>query len=150
MLHATAFYWDGSDTGANAQGGTGIWDTSTTNWDTAATAGTDTAFTSGATSQVVFGGTAGTVTLGTDVTVGGIGATPNGAINFDTTGYVVTATSPQTITLGANSLINGNATFNSNVLFNSSTFSLTFSNGGGGTITGGPCATRFGRLVAMK
>jgi fibronectin-binding autotransporter adhesin len=38
-LPAAILYWDGTDTSADANGGAGTWDTTTTNWDDAATAG---------------------------------------------------------------------------------------------------------------
>jgi fibronectin-binding autotransporter adhesin len=75
VLAATLF-WDGADTGADAQGGAGIWDTTTTNWDTAATGGTDSAWGIAFNTNVAyFGGTGGTVTLGSDM--GPSGAYPN-------------------------------------------------------------------------
>lgn len=38
-LPAAILYWDGADTNADANGGAGNWDTTTNNWDDAATAG---------------------------------------------------------------------------------------------------------------
>ena len=38
-LRAQSLYWDGADTDSNANGGTGTWDNTLANWDTAATAG---------------------------------------------------------------------------------------------------------------
>ena len=84
---AAPLYWDGADTGVDAQGGTGIWNTTLTNWDTAATGGTDSAWgTSGNTNVANFGGTGGTVTLGANL--GATGAYPN-SINVTAGNYVI-------------------------------------------------------------
>ncbi len=87
--HAASLYWDGTNTTVNADGGTGTWDTSATNWDSAGTDGTDATWSNATPDSAVFGGTAGTVTLGTGITAGGI--------TFTTTGYTVTG---NTLTLG--------------------------------------------------
>src|SRR5688500_12135879 len=65
-------FWDGGtanggNPAANANGGTGTWNTTTTNWDTLATGGADAAWVNGA-NDASFGGTAGTVTLGVPIT----------------------------------------------------------------------------------
>ncbi len=64
-LHAAPLYWDGNDTTADANGGFGTWDTTLTNWDTAATAGTSVAWPSTSTGDddASFGGTGGAVTI---------------------------------------------------------------------------------------
>ena len=41
-MQAASNFWDGADTGADAQGGAGTWDTNSPNWDTASTGGADT------------------------------------------------------------------------------------------------------------
>ena len=62
-------------------GGTGNWNNSSSNWNTAANgSGTQQSFTT--TSYAAFGGTAGTVTISSPVTSNGV--------EFDTSGYVVT------------------------------------------------------------
>nr|MCU0748298.1 hypothetical protein [Akkermansiaceae bacterium] len=84
---AAPLYWDGADTGADAQGGAGTWDTTTTNWDTAATGGADSAWgTFGNTNIANFGGTGGTVTLGANL--GATGAYPN-QINVTAGNYII-------------------------------------------------------------
>jgi fibronectin-binding autotransporter adhesin len=84
---AASLYWDGNDTTANADGGAGVWDTSTTNWDTVTTSGTDSAWTTlGNTDVANFGGGGGTVTLGANL--GPTGAYPN-AINVTAGNYVI-------------------------------------------------------------
>ncbi len=109
-LHATTFYWDGTDTTANADGGAGTWDTIATNWDSAATAGSAVPWpSSGTDNDAVFAGTAGTVTIATggvtandltfsmtNYTIGGAGLTLNGTLPvFSVTG---TATINSSIT----------------------------------------------------
>ena len=37
------YFWDGTDSTPDADGGAGVWDPTTTNWDTLATGGADTA-----------------------------------------------------------------------------------------------------------
>lgn len=81
--HAASYFWDGTSTTADADGGNGTWDTATINWDTLATAGADIAWpTSGTNNDAVFGGTAGTVTIAT----GGVTAND---LTFSTTGYTI-------------------------------------------------------------
>jgi fibronectin-binding autotransporter adhesin len=83
-LSAAVLSWDGTDTNANANGGAGTWDTTTANWDTAATSGAAATWpTSGTDNDANFGGTAGTVTIAT----GGVTAND---ITFSTTGYTIT------------------------------------------------------------
>lgn len=81
--HAVNFFWDGTSTSADADGGIGAWDTTSTNWDTLATAGADTAWpASGTDNDAVFGGTADTVTID------GAGVTANDIL-FNTAGYII-------------------------------------------------------------
>jgi autotransporter-associated beta strand protein len=96
--YGATVYWDGADTGANAQGGAGTWDTtvSNTNWDTAAIGGSDTFWTNGNTA--VFGGVASTsVALGSAVDVG--------SLTFNTTGYTITTTGQSLNFAGANNTV---------------------------------------------
>ena len=101
--HASVFHWDGSDTTANADGGSGTWDTALTNWDTLATAGANIAWPSVTTldDDAVFGGTAGTVS----VAAGGISAN---SLTFNTANYIlqggkitINGTTPSIITAAA-------------------------------------------------
>ena len=86
----TSFYWGG---------GSGNWDTTTTDWQTAATGGTATAFASSTTSIARVGdiGAAGTLTLTVPITAQ--------ELDLDLTGYTVAGTSALT-------LANGNITSN--------------------------------------
>jgi fibronectin-binding autotransporter adhesin len=82
-VQAASYFWDGASTTADANGGNGTWDTTTTNWDTLATAGADIAWpSSGTDNDAVFGGTAGTVT----VDAGGVIAND---ITFNTANYIL-------------------------------------------------------------
>ena len=84
---AAQLYWDGNDTTANADGGSGIWDLTTTNWDTLASGGSNIDWTNSANTDVAnFGGTGGTVTLGANL--GATGAYPN-SINVTAGNYVI-------------------------------------------------------------
>lgn len=82
--HAISFWWDGTTSTVNADGGNGTWDTTASNlWDNAATNGAAVAWPStGTDNDAVFGGTAGTVTIAT----GGVTAND---LTFSTTGYTV-------------------------------------------------------------
>lgn len=81
--HAISFYWDGTTTSANADGGNGTWDTVLTNWDDAATLGADIAWpSSGTDNDAFFAGIAGTVTIAT----GGVTAND---LTFSTTDYII-------------------------------------------------------------
>ena len=94
---AQALFWDGATTSADADGGTGTWDTTTFNWDTAATGGADTTWSNAIPNSAIFGGTAGTVTLGEAITAD--------SLQFDTTGYIVTG---NILTLSGNSTVTAN------------------------------------------
>lgn len=76
---AALLYWDGSDSTADADGGSGIWNTSTLNWDNAATGGSAAAWV--ASSDAFFGGAAGVVTLGEAITAG--------TVSFNVPGYEI-------------------------------------------------------------
>ncbi len=80
--HATDFFWDGADTTANADGGTGNWDAGVTaNWDSLASAGSSVIWplSSSGNDDAFFGGSAGTVTLSGGVTAN--------SLTFSTAGY---------------------------------------------------------------
>lgn len=83
-LHAASFYWDGTDTSANADGGVGTWDTVATNWDDAATAGASLAWpsTSSGDDDAFFGTPSGAVTISAP------GITAN-SLTFSVASYVV-------------------------------------------------------------
>jgi autotransporter-associated beta strand protein len=110
-LHAATFYWDGTDTTAavpDANGGAGTWDTTLTNWNNAATAGSPVAWPSASTldDDAFFGATGGAVTID----AGGITANQ---ITFDVADYSL---SGGTLTLDGSSpgiATNGNATIGS-------------------------------------
>ena len=105
---AASLSWD--QTGSGGLGGTGTWDTTTTNWWNGAS---DVAWsdTTGTTDIATFAGTAGTVTLGTNL--GALG------LVFSTTGYTI-ATGANTLTLGssgidASGLATGTTTISGNL-----------------------------------
>lgn len=95
--NAATIYWDGNDTTADADGGTGTWDTTATNWDDAATAGNPVSWNNATPDIAIFGGTAGTVTLGTAITAD--------SLQFDTASYIVTG---NTLTLSGTSTVTAN------------------------------------------
>lgn len=78
LCHASPRYWDGATSAGDPGGGTGTWNTTTTNWDTAEIGGSGVAWT---TNDAFFGGTAGIVTLGSTIS-----AT---SLNFTTSGYTL-------------------------------------------------------------
>lgn len=107
-LHAPAatLYWDGTDLTADADGGNGTWDSSTTNWDSLATAGSSIAWPApgGTDDDAVFGGSSGTVSIA----AAGVNAND---LTFSTAGYTLTGggltlngTTP-TITTSANATL---------------------------------------------
>ena len=75
QLPAATLYWDGTDSTADADGGSGTWDATTANWDDAATGGTAATWPAASTGNddAVFGGAGGTVTVDAGgITVNGI------------------------------------------------------------------------------
>ena len=94
QANATDFYWDGGNAnggtaGPNASGGTGTWNTTLTNWDSAATSGVDSAWVNGDNHAFFPSGGNYTVTLGTPITAGDL--TSNGG-NVTLTGSTLTLT----------------------------------------------------------
>ncbi|MCU0795628.1 MAG: autotransporter-associated beta strand repeat-containing protein [Akkermansiaceae bacterium] len=83
---AATLHWDGTDSTADPDGGSGDWNDVDTNWDDAATAGNDESWptTSSGDDDAIFGGTAGTVA------VDNIGITVND-ITFNTANYSITS-----------------------------------------------------------
>lgn len=83
-LRAATLYWDGTDTGPDADGGAGNWEPTTTNWDDFSIAGFDAAWPALTTGDddAIFGGVAGTVTIDF------AGITAND-LTFATTNYTV-------------------------------------------------------------
>lgn len=119
-----SLYWDGASTGADADGGSGTWNTSSANWLDAATAGNPAIWSNANPDSAFFGGLAGTVTLGEAVTTSGL--------TFATTGYTVTG-STLTFASGATvSMASGiNATLASQIsgaLVKQGAGTLTFNN----------------------
>jgi autotransporter-associated beta strand protein len=110
-LQAGILYWDGTDTTAavpDANGGAGAWDTTLTNWNTTATAGSAVAWPSTSTldDDAFFGAAGGAVTID----AGGITANQ---ITFDVADYSL---SGGALTLDGSSpgiVANGNATIGS-------------------------------------
>jgi len=91
-LPAVDFYWNGVGSVGSAGGGSGTWDTTLTNWETAASGGTATSWPASPSGNddAFFGGTAGTVT----VAAGGVGVND---LTFTTAGYTLAG---GTLTLG--------------------------------------------------
>ncbi len=148
-LQATTLYWDGTDTTAavpDANGGAGTWDTTLTNWNNAATAGSPAAWPSTSTldDDAFFGVTGGAVVID----AGGITANQ---ITFDVADYSL---SGGTLTLDGSSpgiVANGNATIGSIisgaaglVKSGAATLTLTASNNYTGTTSIG------GGIVALS
>jgi fibronectin-binding autotransporter adhesin len=80
---AVSYYWDGTSTTANADGGAGPWNTTSNNWNDAATAGNAVTWPStGTGNTAVFGGVVGTVTI----IAGGVTAN---SLAFNTANYTV-------------------------------------------------------------
>jgi autotransporter-associated beta strand protein len=77
-VHAD-YYWDGNDVTGNADGGSGTWNSESTNWSTAAAGGESIAWSDAETA--VFGGEAGTVTVAPGIVAN--------ALVFNTTGYTL-------------------------------------------------------------
>jgi hypothetical protein len=84
--HAVALEWDNNSGTSGAQGGSGTWNYTSTNWWNGSG---DVAFTSG--SAAILGGTSGSITMGTSVVAGSL------AVN--TTGYSITTGSSSTLTI---------------------------------------------------
>ena len=108
-LFAVPLHWDGTSTSANADGGAGTWDTTTSNWDSLAAGGADSFWPTLSTGDddAVFGGLAGTV----NIAPGGVVAND---LIFNTASYIVSGgaltldgTTP-TITNAATATINSN------------------------------------------
>ena len=141
--HAATYYWDGTSTSGNADGGIGAWDNGiTSNWCTLATGGTNTAWTNG-NNIADFGATAGTVTLGAPITVGGL--------QFDTAGYIV-QTGTLTFGTSGNIVTNASAAINSAIaaasgitITKTGTATLTL---GGSNTYAGPTTISVGTLTA--
>jgi fibronectin-binding autotransporter adhesin len=96
-LQGASYYWDadtsntGNDISGTNLGGTGTWNTSLLNWWDPLNPTPLLAWPNLTTDTAIFGGTAGTVTLGAPVTVNNL--------TFNTTGYTLTGTATNTITL---------------------------------------------------
>jgi fibronectin-binding autotransporter adhesin len=92
-LAQTSIYWDGSNTTANGavDGGSGTWDSTTTNWTNAA----GTVNLAYIPELVIFAGTAGTVTLVENLNANGL--------QFLTSGYVINGTN--TLRLNASAAV---------------------------------------------
>jgi hypothetical protein len=114
--HASILYWDGTTSTVNADGGAGAWNGSGL-WDTLAMAGANATWNSG--DFAVFGGTASpSVTTGAAITTSGI--------QFNTTGYTITADATNTLSFSGTS----------NILFNNiAAATITGTVGGSGNVS---------------
>lgn len=139
-------HWDGNDLSADADGGSGTWDTSTANWDDTATGGNAVTWnnTTHATTTAVFGGTAGTVTLGGNVTVG--------ALQFDMTGYEVSGANTIAFGGGTRQIITGSgiSSIISSALTGGSSGSTSFTKTGEGTLTLNAASTTYAGRTALS
>ena len=96
--HAARLYWDGSTIGGDPGGGSGTWNTTTLNWDTAPTGGSGVAW---STNDATFGGASGVVTLGAAITAN--------SLTFDSSSYTIAAsTRVLTVNNGVFSGLSGN------------------------------------------
>jgi len=132
-LRAVDYFWDGADSTANADGGSGTWDTGlASNWDTLAEAGTDASWVNGYVPR--FGGLPGAVTVG----AGGVVV---GGLSFDTGGYLV---QDGTIAFNANSTIasNADATVSSTLAMSGGQY-ITTSGAGKLTLSGTASLSQF-------
>lgn len=91
-LPAATLHWDGATISPNADGGSGLWNTTDPNWDNASIGGADSVWSNVSPDFGVFGGGAGTVTLGENITVSGL--------QFNTSGYTIN-TDVNTLSFGA-------------------------------------------------
>ena len=111
-LRAATYYWD-TNQGTAGLGGTGVWGSGTTNWNTNSTGGAGSYTNNPGTADIlIFGGTSGTVTLSNSSTT----TNRYASLTFNTN-YVLAATG-STITLS-----NATTTLGNGV-------NLTISNGG--------------------
>jgi fibronectin-binding autotransporter adhesin len=147
---ATSFYWDGTDTGANSNGGAGTWNTSSITWDDALNGGTSVAWGNTPSDTAIFGGASGTVTLVSSGTPGG--TISLGGLTFTSGNYVIgTVAGNGTLDFGSatgsinsSSLASGlTTTINSN-LAGSGTPSVTIAANGDLSATGNSSS---GKLV---
>ncbi|MCX6879490.1 MAG: autotransporter-associated beta strand repeat-containing protein [Verrucomicrobia bacterium] len=101
---AASLYWDGTSSGADADGGIGTWSTApaTTNWDTSASGGNNVAWTNG--SDAVFGGTGGLVTVSGTVSANSLSFR---TASYSLTGGNVTLTGTSVIDLAGNDVTLG-------------------------------------------
>jgi autotransporter-associated beta strand protein len=114
---ADTLYWDGTDTSQDANGGAGTWNVSDANWDSFLRGGTNAVWNNLAPDFAVFGGSSGTVALGGMINVSGV--------QFNTTGYTITASASNTLSFGGHS----------NVIFNNiAAATITGTVGGSGNL----------------
>ena len=130
---AATLYWDGNDTTANADGGTGTWGGATTNWDSALSNGSAAAWASSPADTAILGGTAGTITLGANVTVAGLTASVDNYI-IAGGGFTLTSGGVGLITATGSLTINAPLTMSANQTWSAASGkTLTVA----GTVTGG-------------
>jgi autotransporter-associated beta strand protein len=93
-VQAAIYNWDGNTGTANAQDGSGTWNTSNTNWITPSTTGTDVVW---ANSNIATFGVSADGTYAVTVAT-----SPTATLAFNYSGYTLSAASAQTITFGGN------------------------------------------------
>lgn len=121
---AASLYWDGSSSGADAEGGSGTWSTapSTANWDTSASGGNDVPWTNG--SDAVFGGTGGLVTVSATVSASSLSF---GSVDYSLSGGNVTLTGTPVIDIAGNDVALGSTITGSVSISKTGTGTLTLS-----------------------
>lgn len=130
-VRAASLYWDGSSSGADADGGIGTWiaDPAATNWDTSAIGGNDVPWTDG--SEAIFGGTGGLVSVSGTVSASSISF---GAAGYSLSGGKITLTGTPFIGIAGNDVALGSAIAGSVPITKTGSGTLTIS--GNNTNTG--------------
>ena len=130
-VRAASLYWDGSSSGADADGGIGTWiaDPAATNWDTSVIGGNDVPWTDG--SEAVFGGTGGLVSVSGVVSASSISF---GAAGYSLSGGKITLTGTPFIGIAGNDVALGSVIAGSVPITKTGSGTLTIS--GNNTNTG--------------
>ncbi len=120
-------YWDGPNAGGTgdgvSDGGTGNWNTSTSNWDIGVTSRT--AWNNSNSGNVFFKTTAGTVTLTEDITVGDIWFDEVGTYTIDGASYNLNFTTGSNITNDYYGSSTQNQTFNTGITGSPNVYMIT-------------------------
>lgn len=137
-LVAAPLYWDGGGSTPDADGGSGVWDLATPNWDDAPIAGADRVWT-GVADLANFGGAGGTVT--TNTSLGALGMV------FTTPGYSLSGTGVLTLAgsgINTSALVSGTTTLNTALTLSAG---QTWNIGAGNILNVGGGVTGAGGLI---